>query len=57
MFSKHKTASKPKKSSLNYDNQGKTMTLPGANDSMQLVYSVCNFNSIVLFEPPIILYA
>ena len=43
MFLKRKTASKPKKSSLNYANQGKTMSLPGANDGMQLVYSCLQF--------------
>ena len=51
MFFKHKTISKPEKSSLSCTNQGKTMILPGANNGRQLVYSiVCNFNGIVLFK-------
>ena len=40
MFSKRKTISEPEKSSLSYPNQGKTMILPGANNGMQLVYSI-----------------
>ena len=51
MFLKRKTISKPEESSLSYTNQGKTTILPGANNGIQLVYSiVCNFNGIVLFN-------
>ena len=49
MVLKHKSASKPDKSSLIHTSHGKTMILPRANNGMQLVYSVVFF-SVALFH-------